>query len=69
MPVLCLCVVARKAIGTKSFMKLYPFLHLLTLNLGDLDILLCLLEQRWQEMFSAQAGPVLWAPEECDYKS
>ena len=31
--------IARKAIGTKSLMKLHPFLQLLTLSMGDLDIL------------------------------
>ena len=50
MPVLCLCAIARKAIGTKSLMKLHPFLQLSTLSLGDLDILSCLLELQLQEM-------------------
>ena len=51
MPVLCLRGIARKAIGIKSLMKLHPFLQLLTLSLGDLDILLCLLEVQCQEMY------------------
>ena len=39
MPVPCLCVIARKVIGTKSLMKLHPFLPLSTLSLEDLGIL------------------------------
>ena len=50
-PVLCLCAIARKAIDTKSLMKFHPFLQLLTLSLGDLDVLWCFLELQWQEMF------------------
>ena len=47
MPVLCLCVIARKAIGTKSLMKLHPSLQLSTLSLGDLpgDVIQCKLDQ------------------------
>ena len=34
MPVLCLCVIARKHIDTKSLMKLHPFLQLFNTELG-----------------------------------
>ena len=37
--IMSVCDCKKKAIDTKSLMKLHPFLQLLTLSFGDLDIL------------------------------